>query len=221
MPWPYVTNCLDRPSMEQGNKGECYEHCLNKSTVELFSSYPMEITLTTGRMSIIDHSHNSTFQQLKSQCKIKCKQSDCSSTTFIAREINYQPFYVSEENNQTNATVFTHFHFSISDKPNIRVLRTPKIILIDFITFVLGCPCFWFGVAPLPLLIHLSDWITLKKETNHTLAIGQLEQKVQEIDRHFDQILAQLLQLRRQNRKKNTIASLWLIKLQRSRQRKS
>ena len=192
MPWPYVTNCLDRSSRPLKNRGECFEHCLNESVVKHFSSYPMEITLAKGTLPIVDHSLDPIYQRLKSKCKDECRQEDCKSVSFLPKELEAQQFLTGFHGINSNSTLSTQFQFFISDNPNMAVRCSPKIILIDFITFVLGCPCFWFGVVPLPLLLQLtknSDKFRRRNvQTDQISKLEEYEARILQSDGHFDRI---------------------------------
>ena len=209
MPWPYVTNCLDRSSRALKNRGECFEHCLNESVVKHFSSYPMEITLTKGTLPIVDHSLDPIYQRLKSKCKDECKQEDCKSVSFLPKELEAQPFYVEKSGATFNSTMFTRFQFFISDTPNIIVSCSPQIVFIDFITFVLGCPCFWFGVAPLPLLLQLltkrANQFSTQKQPAQLPTVEECDARINVLDACFDHLKRTLksikfLELRRMRR---------------------
>lgn len=200
MPWPYVTDCLDRTSQPLKDRGECYEHCLNESVVNEFSSFPIQVTLTRGTFSVIDHSRKATYQRLRYKCKDKCQKDDCNSVSFVPKEMYHQPFIIDLDCSHSNSTILTQFNFYISDNPNILVHCSAKIIFIDFITFVLGCPCFWFGVAPLPLLVQLINCLTQhfsrKIKTCPGPAVEQFERRLASIDFQFDSIFFSILEQR-------------------------
>ena len=162
--------------------------------MKIFASFPIQITLTNGKLPIKDHSDNSTFQVIQQKCKFKCRRADCESVTFLPMEMVAGSHKIASfAGFQSNFTKHTQFQFFISDRPIIMISTSPQIALVDFITFILGCPCFWFGVAPLPFLLSLPKYFNRKKVISETTAIQECEERVKLLDYRIDCILNDLL----------------------------
>lgn len=146
LPFPYDTNCHDYRPIYKSER-HCYDDCHLNLSLKIQGMVPMSVikersynAMVYPNASALSPRQKSVLKEIKSNCTMKCKKVQCNNDDFVPIVIQSIPNHKIEVVLQA------------SPDPLLNVISQPKINLIDFITYIVSCIGFWFGISCLQFM---------------------------------------------------------------------
>lgn len=145
---PYDSDCFDyRPVFK--NEKHCYDVCHLDLSLRTHKWIPISVIKdsllkektffqsdrhTTQSPAIILR-ENKLLRQIKQNCTSKCSKTQCDRNDFVPILIH------TIEGDQLEVNM------QASPEPLFKTIFEPKIFMIDFVTYILSCIGFWYGIS--------------------------------------------------------------------------
>ena len=138
---PYDTHCHDyRPKYR--SERHCYDECHLNLSLEIQGMIPMSVikerrfnAMVYPSASALSPKQRTELTQIKSNCTVRCQKVQCNSDDFV-------PILIHSIPSQRVEVVL-----QASPDPLFKTISQPKINLIDFVTYIVSCIGFWFGIS--------------------------------------------------------------------------
>ena len=147
VPWPYVEDCVDYKKLGFLDRDDAINSCMNDIGIEKhkigngIKIFMKGINYQTGDM-----------EKYRNLCSKKFYNSDCSSLNMVTK-----PDHTTKEFTPSINHTRIWYTVTLSKDPSFEVASQPKIVPIDYITYILGACGTWFGFSflmfnPTPLV---------------------------------------------------------------------
>lgn len=145
LPSPYDTNCYDYKPKYQSEK-HCFDQCQLEKCLEYSNVVPRSVVKYKPVESITFeqfqqtkgfdwHESHRRINEIKKNCSMLCKRVQCHN-------IDYVPIMI-----HTIQQNVLEISLQASPDPLFKTVSEPKINWIDYVTYILSCFGFWFGIS--------------------------------------------------------------------------
>ena len=172
LPPPYETNCLDYRKVGFWSHTHCIQECVRKKVVKRFNKMPFSVIIDTPiDMKMISYTDVSDAKTSKIILDI---EKECSNE-ICHRKTCYDALSLTKTT-ETQGLEFLIRRIVPSD-PSFRVIMTPALKLVEFLTYLLSAVSTWTGIS----IMSLNPWnfLSKKKRKNkiHDQRIGPLKSR--------------------------------------------
>ena len=143
--YPYRSECISYDLRTQyESQGHCYDSCMSNSVIEQLNEVPFSVMTIDDQLDLrlvngldTNSTKREIYVRLVDDCERDCKRKDCELNSFVPEYMNNFVW------NQVLVKMY------IPNEPKLTVYLNPKMITIDYITYLLSCVSFWLGFSPL------------------------------------------------------------------------
>ena len=146
LPVPYETGCIEYKSLGYTSRGDCFEKCFKKKSLERFNRILPGIVIDSNdnqstSITPFEYGTNLSFSvssmEIQKTCSLKCHQPDCMEDIFIPLVLGQEP---------TNLSRIAMF---IIQTPVLTTICEPKTQFVEFLTDFISSFGFWLGISVL------------------------------------------------------------------------
>ena len=127
------TNCHGYHPVYRSER-HCYDECHLNLSLEIQGMIPVSV-IKERRFNGMVYPGASELVQIKSNCTTRCHKIQCNSDDFV-------PVLIHSIPRQRLEVVL-----QASPDSLFKTISQPKISLIDFVTYIISCVGFWFGIS--------------------------------------------------------------------------